>query len=209
VITISALSNGEGQSQALSSIKACYDEDSLVIQNEAKNQNFFPTDQFNSCNDPIFDLDVTEMFISPWNLGINLPGPHCYSEIDISPWNVMYISGIYNPNLNHTGCVNSEISCDKSEIKHKTTIEKNLNQWTSTMRIPWKVINAPSGCPADDIISPISTVYRVNFYRINELVNVSTSTCSSTDCEYLAWSPTNVNPPAFHEPTEFGYLILL
>lgn len=49
-------------------------------------------------------------------------------------------------------------------------------------------------------------IYNANFYRINELVPVAT--CTATSCEYLAWSPTLVSPPAFHEPLYFGTIIL-
>eukprot|EP01034_Spumella_vulgaris_P026409 gene26409-32987_t len=80
------------------------------------------------------------------------------------------------------------------------------------------VIDKPNGCPSEPKGSlnirnlremdatPSSVVYRANFFRVNELV--SSPTCSSSSCEYLAWSPTGVNPPAFHEPTKFGYLVL-
>jgi hypothetical protein len=50
--------------------------------------------------------------------------------------------------------------------------------------------------------------YRANFYRVNELEPVGQQLCSSSSCEYLAWSPTMVDPPAFHCPKKFGYLIL-
>jgi hypothetical protein len=43
-------------------------------------------------------------------------------------------------------------------------------------------------------------------FRISQLT--SNTACSSSTCEYMAWSPTMANPPAFHEPTKFGYLLL-
>jgi len=49
-------------------------------------------------------------------------------------------------------------------------------------------------------------MYYANFYRINELNKVAT--CTTSDCEYIAWSPTYVNPPAFHEPLYFGTIVL-
>jgi len=48
--------------------------------------------------------------------------------------------------------------------------------------------------------------YYANFYRINELNKVAS--CTTSDCEYIAWSPTYVNPPAFHEPLYFGTIVL-
>jgi hypothetical protein len=43
-------------------------------------------------------------------------------------------------------------------------------------------------------------------FRISQLT--PSTACSSTTCEYMAWNPTLANPPAFHEPTKFGYLLL-
>ena len=54
-------------------------------------------------------------------------------------------------------------------------------------------------------ISP-NEIYRANIFRINQLT--TNSQCNSNICEYMAWNPTNVDPPAFHEPTKFGFLLL-
>eukprot|EP01036_Dinobryon_divergens_P025890 gene25890-34482_t len=86
--------------------------------------------------------------------------------------------------------------------------------WTTTIEIPWSVIVHPNGCPIStssylnkENAITIPTALRANFYRVNELSVSDGDKCSSSSCEYMAWSPTLSNPPAFHEPTKFGYLI--
>ena len=56
-------------------------------------------------------------------------------------------------------------------------------------------------------------LYRINLYRVNEMEELAMfdKTCSTTtnSCEYMAWSPTFSDPPAFHVPSKFGYLVLV
>ena len=99
-----------------------------------------------------------------------------------------------------------------------TLLSKSI--WNSKLQIPWNILYCPLGCPLQSYqevcnnhnnYGIVGTIFRVNFYRINEIK--STTQCSSgysspQTCEYNAWNPTNVNPPSFHEPKYFGYLIL-
>ena len=144
----------------------------------------------------------------------------------------MYESGIYNPYLNHTSCVNTLLTCSSSGIAYRSVQDVQNKQWTAFLSFPKTLLNAPSGCPesasSNTTLQPSNTdpkpampmpmpkpklmpdhaYYRANFYRINELNDVSNTKCSKTDCEYLAWSPTNVDPASFHEPKRFGFLAL-
>jgi len=206
-ISINKLSNGLGNSKSTSNIDICFDEKFLTVKIDSLKQIYYSNHVYSSCNDAIFNSDISEVFIAPWYK--SAPTPHCYSEIDVSPSNFIFESGIYNPNLNHSGVSNYLINCGTSGITHSTAIDKASSSWSENLSIPWSVIDKPYGCPtasSEAESSTVSDVYRVNFYRVNELV--STSTCSSTTCEYMAWSPTGSNPPAFHEPTKFGYLVL-
>ena len=220
---IDTLSNGNGKSKSKSDVYFCYDNDNFIIQFESFNQSIYSQKVFEDCNDSVYNLDVVELFISPWKLnGISadLAGPYCYSEIDISPFNKVFQSGIYNKNLNHTGVANYPLDCATSGIRSQTDVNKSIPSiWTTTIEIPWSIIMNPNGCPiatsgknssaeekkVDAIVIP--HVLRANFYRVNELSVSAGSQCSSSSCEYMAWSPTLSNPPAFHEPTKFGYLI--
>jgi hypothetical protein len=216
-LAVNKLANGNGASKSSSDVFLCYDDAGLNIQVSSQRQQYYSTYAFDECNDSVFNSDVVEVFIAPWYK--TEPNPHCYSEIDLNPFNKLFESGIYNKNLNHTGITGTTFECGTSGVKHSTTILDG-NRWLENLSIPWSVIDKPAGCPSaksspkslnirnlrESASSAASSVYRANFFRINELS--SSPTCSSTSCEYLAWSPTGVNPPAFHEPTKFGYLVL-
>jgi hypothetical protein len=216
-----------GSSQSLfttSSVYLCYSSKYLKIQFISYNQTNYPNSStYNSCNDPIYLLDVIENFLGlPANRSSET---YCYSEIDISTYNIAYESGIYNPNLNHSGVKNTLYNCSTSGIKHSTKILQNSGSfnslinpsWITFLSIPWKVVNCPLGCPTnkqnpicfDERLANMpqfNTMYRGNFYRINEIT--STAKCSNITCDYVAWKPTFQTSPAFHEPLYFGSFIL-
>lgn len=202
-LNISMLSSGVTTSRSSSTISLCYDSVSLKIVHIANMQEFFPVSNYEECNDNIFYLDVVEAFIAPYVES----EPHCYTELDLAPKNQFYASGIFNPNLNHTGVTNSLLNCSMTGIIHQTEIEFLSQKWTATMSVPWTVLDCPHGCPLDSYCSTkANRVYRANFFRVNELV--ATTKCTSTECEYMAWNPTLANPPAFHEPLYFNFLVL-
>ena len=215
-IVVDKLSDGKGESLSSSSVSLCYDNNGININTVAYNQLYY-NGNYTDCNDSIFNLDVNEVFIAP---SVGNDDPHCYNEIDMNPNNVMYEAGIYNPNLNKTGLVNKLFDCASSGIIHESELDLSNSTWTSKLLIPWSVVHCPLGCPLSsykdsclnkDKYGEVGNIYRVNFYRINEIV--STKACSSghsspQTCEYNAWSPNNVYPPSFHEPKYFGYLIL-
>lgn len=178
---ITMLSSGSATARSNSLVKICYIDKGLVISTQHNKQSFFSENGYNSCNDPIYNLDVSEIFIAPV-LESQPDGPQCYNEIDVSPQNVMFESGIYNPNLNHASIKGTLINCNTSLVEHTTEIDKEKNIWISTLTLPWAIANNPSGCPVVEYsqVDPNSptAMYRINFYRINELVPVSQ--CSST-----------------------------
>lgn len=213
-LDINQLSTGLGTSKSSSTASICYTATGLNLQIDAYNQIYYPKDLYTSCNDNVFLLDVIELFIgecSSSSSNCNSNGDtYCYSEIDTSPYNKIFESGIYAPYLNHTGVVNTLIDCDTSHVAH-TTREQGA-QWRVNLIVPWDVVYNPAGCPSTAkkaVSQPTPTtgsVFRGNIYRVNELV--ATDKCSSSTCEYVSWAPTYSNPPAFHEPTKFGYFIL-
>lgn len=211
-LTVHELSSGVSDGKSTADVRICYDDHGLTLKVEAGQQLYFPSkDSYLSCNDAVFNADVVEFFITnPSEVdgkGFVANNLHCYSELDVNPYNKIFESGIYNPNLNHTGVQNILIDCDSSHITHSTKV--NSNSWTMTMVAPFSVIDNPAGCPTTGKIASqkLGRVYRGNVYRINELS--ATAKCSSSICEYLAWSPTISSPPAFHEPTKFGFFVLV
>ncbi|KAJ1437745.1 hypothetical protein B484DRAFT_444936 [Ochromonadaceae sp. CCMP2298] len=203
-VTIDSLSNGLGKSKAVSTVSLCFTDTDLYLHHEAAGQLYLGETSYQQCNSAIFNSNVAEFFVAP-----TLDEPHCYNELDISPFDVMYDAGIYNPNLNHTSVQGTTFDCATSSITHSTSTLMSENQWKVDMSIPFSLLNCPYNCPQH---CPLANrngphdSYRVNFFRISQLTQ--NPQCSSSTCEYMAWSPTDVNPPAFHEPLKFGNLLL-
>jgi hypothetical protein len=203
-LEINQLSNGLGASVSNSEISLCFDDLNLYVSHMALKQSYLTNPGYDTCNDHIYNSNVAEMFIAPNMESV----PHCYNELDISPFNVMFDSGIYNPNLNHSGIVGYQFPCEGTGIEYETEVNMASNYWKAKMSFSFELLNCPYECPLSRYCghSTPNDVYRVNFFRINQLVE--TATCNSSLCEYMAWSPTMANPPAFHEPSKFGYMLL-
>lgn len=215
-LVIEQLSSGAAHGKSTAEATLCYNENGVSLRVTANQQMFYPKQNaFDACNDAVFNADVVEFFMTSPAVSVDGSVPennlHCYNELDVNPANAIFESGIVNPNLNHTGVQNVLIPCGTSGISHLTAVDGN--SWKMTMDVPFSILDHPAGCPSKSSISDFSQkskvgrVYRGNLYRINELTG--TSTCSSSLCEYLAWSATGCTPPAFHEPTKFGYFIFV
>lgn len=203
-ITIDKLSNGLGPSRSYSEVSLCFDAEKMYVNHTAYGQEYLSDPGYNACNDPVFNADVAELFIAPYMEQT----PHCYNELDISPFDVMFDAGIYNENLSYKSVDGYEFDCDGTGITHTASVNMSENKWNARLTFSFELLNCPHDCPLAQYCghSTPNNIYRANFFRINELVQ--TNSCSSSTCEYMAWSPTLINPPAFHEPTKFGYLLL-
>lgn len=202
-VVVNQLSGGQGKAKSTTKVGVCYNAGSLSFEMTNAAQNYYSSYNYGACNDNVFNSDVVEVFMAPWSK--DEPSPHCYVELDVAPSNAIFQSGIYNPNLNHTGVKNYLIDCESSGVSSTTNVNLASNTWVETLTVPWSVVDKPYGCPVS--VPTGNQVYRMNVYRVNELSAVTT--CSSSTCEYMAWSPTGSVPPAFHEPTKFGYTIIV
>ena len=210
-VQINLLSSGAvpGVPQTAQTTEICHDADNLKISWLVEQQAVTASlnSKYTTCNSAIFNLDVMEFFIAPQD---NL---HCYTELDLSMANVPFFSGIQNPNLNHTGITGTPIDCASSGIETATDTSQvqQTGRWTSQLRVPLSLLQCPVGCPAQCTTPTDASVFRVNFYRINvrDASVMQTQKCNDDVCDYLAWSPTSVSPPSFHEPNSFGYMVLV
>jgi hypothetical protein len=216
-VIIDQLANGNGPSVATSNIKLCHDNEFLHVTHVANDQMYFtPNENLSECNSDIYSSDVAELFIAPYMEA----EPHCYNELDISPYfgGVRFDAGIYNANLNQTGISGTDFGCvgEPGYDNMTTSVAADVknHRWTATLSFNWGLINCPFNCPMQlhycGHDTP-NTIYRANFFRIHQLLADKSRCGSGADdsCEYLAWSPTLANPPAFHVPTKFGYLVLV
>lgn len=223
LLVVDTYSDGSDQTIGHSVVNLCYNESYLNIEIISYEQIFYPSTIYDQCNDPVYLIDVVEVFIA-----LGEQDPHCYLEVDISPYDGTFEASIYNPNLNHTGIEGTLLDCESTGIAHEALIV-DPKEWFVSISIPWDVVNDISNCHPRLHSAPVSSsiqsnedtaaiavspkkitagqIYRANFYRVNELV--PTSQCNISTCEYIAWSATYQSPPAFHEPTYFGSLVLV
>ncbi len=213
-ITINTLSSGAGKGQSVATVGICYYKDSLQLTYNIKNQNYFPTEGvYSDCNSAIWNEDTVEAFIAPGFDSNQIKEPKCYGEFDISPFGTKWQGSIYNKNLNGTSMASSLYDCD--DTISSSTIYRDDNSWTASLKIDFSLLNCPHNCPTCDVNSVTTTplsLYRVNFYRINELSSVADDNNCNLDtsaCEYLAWSPNLHSPPSFHQPLYFGTLLIV
>lgn len=252
-LVVDQKSDGSGLSKSKATVALCYSLEYLQVTYDLLDQKYLPQVNYTNCDDPVYNSDVAEIFVGPYptNTTSENPGTHCYMEVDFSPYGTPFQSGIYNPNLNHSGIVGTPLNCSSSGIDYQVTQSQQTASWSVQVKIPWSLIDCVPGCPssgpaaqsdraertvdsttqitlrstADSIIYTTASsqseavnascstpaarggsTYYLNFYRINELTPVAS--CTAATCEYLAWSPTYANPPAFHEPLYFGTILL-
>ena len=148
--------------------------------------------------------EVVEVFIAPRGLQ-DAPS---YLEVETTPYSALYASHIFNPYLNGT-ISHTLIACNTSGIEHFSSRDARLQKWRATIAIPWLLVNANASRSGGERAGAAQSGdnYRVNFFRISMRNNVSS--CSDSDCDYGAWSPTMRSPPSFHQPKYFGVMQLL
>lgn len=142
-VQITKLSNGLGDSKSYSDISMCFDDINLYVTHNAYKQIHFTNPGYKECNDPIFNSDVAELFIAPNMESV----PHCYNELDISPYNVMFNAGIYNQNLNRTGIEGYEFDCVDNGITYSTFMDMTSSYWRASMSFSFELLNCPYNCP--------------------------------------------------------------
>mmetsp|Transcript_21705 Transcript_21705/g.36689 ORF Transcript_21705/g.36689 Transcript_21705/m.36689 type:complete len:254 (+) Transcript_21705:81-842(+) len=204
-INIYLLSNGRGNASADSIVQLCFSDTEFYLYHRAMGQKYMERTDYSQCNDPVFNSNVAEIFIAP-----NMEkSPHCYNELDISPYNVMFDAGIYNEDLNYKSVEGYPFDCESANITHSTLINMEQNEWQYNMTLPFSLLNCPYNCPMKRYCGHTTpnNIYRANLFRINQITQEQAE-CTSDTCEYMAWNPTGVNPPAFHEPEKFGFLLL-
>jgi len=208
IAVINQTSTGKGFSQSNSVVSLCFDNDFLYVNHTAHKQSVLDDPGYSKCCDPIFNSNVAEFFISPL-FPKDGAGPQCYSELDLSPFDVLWNAGIYNPNRTSRSIQGFQFPCSGMGVTTET--HRGNSSWQARERFAFELLNCPHKCPVPDhcvASKEPQPVYRANFYRINQLTSLPGGLCSGDRCEYMAWSPTLIDPPAFHEPTKFGYLVL-
>ena len=129
-------------------------------------------------DDPLWKEDVFEVFLSPEE------PPAVYYEFEVNPLGALFDARIESPQgRRETMRVDVSWNCPG----FSASVRRREGRWSAVFKIPLAPM-ASSG----------ALQWRANFYRIDR---------GERD-EYSAWGPTGADPPDFHRPERFGYLIL-
>lgn len=134
-------------------------------------------------------------------------------QFEITPFNVTYMSLIGNPYMNGTNMTHDLVDCSTSGVQSSVTASNATHSWTATLKLPWSLIGNVSDSSTPDRthlgnvgFAPLDIpVWRINLFRV--LMLTDTDFCTPSTCWYGAFSPTFVNPPAFHYPAYFAVMV--
>lgn len=174
-------------------VRACWNDTHLYIAFQCDDDDVWGS--YDSHDDPIYDEEVVEVFISPERLAR-------YVEIEISPRGVTFDAAIHSPDLDRQTmqtdlaweCVGMKARIQCNTVVH-TTPPKDRDDhgppgvWTAELAIPFASLGLTK--------PPVpGSEWRINFYRIDRGLRSS----------YQAWSPTLRRPADYHVPERFGIL---
>jgi hypothetical protein len=163
--------------------RICYDRQALHVRFDCDDRDIWGT--YTRRDDPIYDEEVVEVFISP-----GAAVPTHYYEFEVSPNGVLFDAQVFNPTSERSR-LELDIGWDCPEIAWAAGRDDAAQRWWAMLRIPWAAI-APPGA--------LSLVWRANFYRIERPRDGWP--------EFSCWSPTLTDPADFHKPARFGVLEL-
>ncbi|KAF2170411.1 hypothetical protein M409DRAFT_64161 [Zasmidium cellare ATCC 36951] len=173
-------------------VDLCYEDKSISITFTAYEEtNFFYNDTYTT-NDPIYEYEVMETFISR-----GTADPQTYLEFEIAPNNVTFQASIYNlsKTASDTAPFDTAYWTDPltDGFTATTTLSKPNETWISVVKIPLGLFNVDDG-------QAKGTQWRMNFFR--------TVVAPSTFPEQVlgAWSPPD---EAFHVTRFFGRVLFV
>jgi hypothetical protein len=130
----------------------------------------------------LWEEDVYEVFLAP------VDPPHLYFEFEVNPLGTLFDARVDSPNLVRAG-MNVDTSWDPAGLR--ATVRQRPGRWSAVLNIP-----------LDELVEPIPSRWRANFYRVDR------GAPSGDADELSAWSPILKTPADFHEARRFGVLRL-
>lgn len=185
-----SLSVPDRSSFPLTEVGLCYDQTpgALHINFTAHDEKYFFYDESMGTNDPLYEYEVMETFISK---GTN--DPQTYLEFEVSPNNVTWQAFIYNPSkVRATNATFTNFMIDDPfavGFTARTTLDTAAGVWNSLVHIPLGLFNVDQG-------EATGTEWRMNFFRIVE------SAESYPNQTLGAWNPPD--QANFHMTPFFG-----
>ena len=175
------LADGSGPAIQQTVVRLGYNRQALFVRFDCQDHDIWGT--FKERDDPIYDEEVVEVFLSPGDTA-----PIDYYEFEVSPNGVLLDLTAHNPMGDRTHLkVDFGWNCDG--LRWQAGRDDERHHWWAVLAIPWASIGAYYGRPA---------AWRANFYRIERPGNAPP--------EFSCWSPTMVIPPDYHRPAYFGVL---
>ncbi|KAN0027803.1 hypothetical protein ACTFIV_009627 [Dictyostelium citrinum] len=166
----------------------CYDDQYINIKAYCIDNNIISP--YNSCNQDLFNADVFETFISYGpadEVAVN------YLEVELSPYGVLFVSLVNNPNDECDGIQDTLVDCGQSGIIYGASTVND--GWEGTLRIPYQLIQKASQHSETE-----GYIYKFNMFRIDVPLN--------NYKEFSCYHADNTNPPCFHVPSYFGNIAL-
>ncbi|MBO5027375.1 MAG: carbohydrate-binding family 9-like protein [Clostridia bacterium] len=155
---------------------------SIRVKIEAEGQEFYSPYKGDYKNEPVWNADTVEVFLSPYG------SEEWYYEVDVAPTGAWYAGHIFNPD-GRRGYAHGE-DAEKDGILWNIAIKDGW--WTTEIEIPFTFLIADE----KDIARATQLPWRVNIYRID-----------NKNDEYLSVCPTNDEDINFHITKGFGKLI--
>jgi hypothetical protein len=217
------LADGNGRASSYSNLSICFNESGLYITQANFDQGLWTASSaITECNDPVRNSNSASIYITP----DTEPNMQCFTEFDVNPVNISYHAGVFVSRL-PVPPQSFEMDCNSSGLESDTMIETSHDYWQVDFFLAFSTINCPYNCPTpqsncaglntnsslgnddDARFADAKSVYRANFFRVNEM-NVLTGNGQCTalqnsgKCQTSAWTPTS----DLYNTSNFGYLLL-
>ena len=145
---------------------------------------------------PLWEEEAVEIFLAPLaDDGPPSPFPPRYVEIEASPRGTLFDAVVHNPTGERRG-MSVDAGWDLPGLEARVVPAGIGDDWTATLRLPW--VGLLAAFPGVGSRPPRR--WRANLYRIERP--------RDGDDEFTAWSPTLADPPDFHRPARFGWLVV-
>ncbi len=184
------LLEGARKPQLPTELRICWDKENLYLGFIAVDTDIWGT--MKNRDDPIYEEEVVEAFLCS---GDDVTR---YYEFEFSPRNVVFDAKIECPEDGDRRFMKTETGWDCEGLQSAVQVVGTLDnrsdvdqRWTVEAALPFAAIGRRGRAPT------AGERWRANFYRIDR----------AGEGEFSCWSPTLADPPNFHIPRRFGWLV--